>query len=114
MRTANESQQIVIVDLEVERRKMLRTRRGEWEKGEVTLQKVAADTGGSINTPVDTTALLNSAIDVARSIGSNYDVTYTPSRTISDASDKATAKCFDREPFGRNKTQNAENSFRSE
>ena len=89
MRTANESQQIVIVDLDIERRKMLKMRRGEWEKGEVTLQKVAVETGGSIRTPVDTTALLNSAIDVARSIGSNYDVTYTPSRTISEASDKA-------------------------
>ena len=89
MRTANESQQIVIVDLDIERRKMLKMRRSEWEKGEVTLQKIAVETGGSIRTPVDTTALLNSAIDVARSIGSNYDVTYTPSRTISEASDKA-------------------------
>jgi hypothetical protein len=89
MRTANESQQIVIVDLDFERRKILRTRRGEWEKGEGNLQTIAVETGGSIRTPVDTTALLNSAIDVARSIGSNYDVTYTPSRTISDASDKA-------------------------
>jgi hypothetical protein len=89
MRTANESQQMVIVDLDIERRRMLRTRRGEWEKGEASLQKIAADTGGSIRTPVDTTALLNSAIDVARGIGSHYDVTYTPSQTISEKSDKA-------------------------
>ena len=89
MRTHNEAQQIVIVDLDIERRKMLKTRRGEWEKGELNLQKIATDTGGSIRTPVDATGLLNSAIDVARGIGSHYDVTYTPSRLIGEASDKA-------------------------
>ena len=89
MRTQNEAQQVVIVDLDIERRKMLKTRRGEWEKGEVNLQKIAADTGGTIRTPVDATALLNSAIDVARGIGSHYDVTYTPTRAISEASNKA-------------------------
>jgi len=89
MRTANESQQIVIVDLDIERRKMLRKRRGEWEKGEASLQKIAADTGGSIRTPIDTTALLNSAIDVARGIASHYDVTYMPAHVMSDAPDKA-------------------------
>lgn len=87
LRTQNEAQQIVIVDLDVERRKMLKTRRGEWEKGEVSLQKIATDTGGSIRTPIDTPELLNSAIDVARGIGSHYDVTYMPARTIAEASD---------------------------
>ena len=87
MRTQNEAQQIVIVDLDVERRKMLKTRRGEWENGEISLQKITADTGGSIRTPVDTPALLNAAIEVARGIGSYYDVTYTPTRTIAEASD---------------------------
>jgi hypothetical protein len=89
MRTQNESQQIVIVDLDIARRKMLKTRRGEWEKGEVNLQKIATDTGGSIRTPVDATGLLNSAIDVARGIGSHYDVTYAPARVIGETSDKA-------------------------
>ena len=89
MKMQNESTRIVIIDLDVERRKMLKARRGEWEKGEVNLQKIATDTGGSIRTPVDSTDLLNASIDVARGIGSHYDVTYTPSRTISEASDKA-------------------------
>ena len=88
MRTHNEAQQMVIVDLDIERRKMLKTRRGEWEKGEVILQKIATDTGGNIRTPVDAAGLLNSAIDVARGIGSHYDVTYTPTRVIGEASGK--------------------------
>jgi hypothetical protein len=81
----NEAQQIIIIDLDIERKKMLKDRRAEWEKGEAGLQKIAADTGGYIRTPVDTEGLLASAMEIAEAIGLYYDLTYIPSRAISGA-----------------------------
>ena len=84
LKLQNEAQQIVIIDLDRERRKMLKARREEWGKGEANLQKIATDSGGDVAVPIDAAALMTASIDVARAIGSHYDVMYEPSRPISD------------------------------
>lgn len=85
LKNMNEAQQIIIIDLDSERRKMLRGRREEWSNAEEQLTEIAAETGGSIAVPISAVDLWKSASEVARSIGSHYDVTYTPAKTISDA-----------------------------
>ncbi len=82
LKTMNEATQIVIIDLDGERKKMLRTRRGEWAKAEINLRELANETGGSVFTPTDALGLATAAAEVARSIGSHFDVTYTPLRPI--------------------------------
>ena len=89
LRAMNEAQQIIIVDLDVERKKMLRGRRDEWAKSEERLQKLAAETGGSVRTPSIPGELFTDAAEIAHRIGSHYDVTYTPSQTISKSGSKA-------------------------
>lgn len=83
LKTMNEAQQIVIIDLDRERRAMLRARREEWANAEVRLRELSTETGGEIAASADESQLIMSALDVARSIGSHYLVTYTPSRPIS-------------------------------
>jgi hypothetical protein len=85
LKSMNEAQQIVIIDLDTERRKMLRGRRDEWSNAEDALRKVVGDTGGSIDVPISAVDLWRSASEVARSIGMYYDVTYTPAKLISDS-----------------------------
>jgi hypothetical protein len=85
----NEAQQIIIVDLDGERKKMLRTRREEWMKGETRLQELAVETGGNVRTPSVPADLFTDAAEIARGIGSHYDVTYTPSRTLAESGGKA-------------------------
>lgn len=85
LKSMNEAQQIIIIDLDSERRKMLRGRREEWSKAEDELGEIAIETGGSIDVPVSAVDLWTSASEVARSIGSYYDVTYTPAKTIADS-----------------------------
>lgn len=85
LESMNEAQQIIIIDLDSERRKMLRGRREEWSKAETELSEIASETGGSIDVPISAVDLWTSASEVARSIGSYYDVTYTPAKTIADS-----------------------------
>ncbi len=85
LRMQNEAQQIIIIDLDSERRKMLRARREEWARGETTMAAIAVRSGGSIRVPVDATALLNDAIAIGRSIGEYFDVTYSPEHTAGTA-----------------------------
>ncbi len=85
LRMQNEAQQIIIIDLDSERRKMLRARREEWAQGETTMAAIAIRSGGSIRVPVDATALLNDAIAIGRSIGEYFDVTYSPEHVTGTA-----------------------------
>jgi hypothetical protein len=85
LKMMNEARQIIIVDLDAERRKMLRTRREEWEEGEERLRRLADETGGDFLAPSDVREFLVGAAEIARSIGSHYDVTYMPARTISES-----------------------------
>lgn len=85
LKTMNEAQQIIIIDLDGERKKMLRTRREEWAKGETRLQELATETGGNVRTPSIPADLFTDAAEIARGIGSHYDVTYIPSRPLSDS-----------------------------
>lgn len=88
LKTMNEAQQIIIVDLDGERKKMLRTRREEWTKGETRLQELAVETGGNVRTPSVPADLFTDAAEIARGIGSHYDVTYMPSRTLVESGGK--------------------------
>jgi len=83
LRTMNEAQKIVVIDLDSERRKMLKARREEWQRSEGTMKEIAARTGGSIDVPVDESELLTQAVAIGRSIGMHFDVTYMPGRPIS-------------------------------
>jgi VWFA-related protein len=85
LKAMNEAQQIIIVDLDSERRKMLRGRREEWSAAEDELRTIAGETGGSIDVPISAVDLWTSAAEVARSIGSYFDVTYTPAKSISES-----------------------------
>ena len=85
LRMQNGAQQIVILDLDGERRKMLRGRRVEWEKAETRLSVLASETGGNVETPVTPAELFVGAAKIASDIAAFYAVTYTPKQTLADS-----------------------------
>ena len=92
LRLQNESQQLVIIDLDVERRKMLRGRRVEWGKAETLLQDLATETGGNVRTPAIPADLFTDAAEIGKATGSHYDVTYTPTKALAEIAGKTIRK----------------------
>lgn len=88
LKLQNDAPQILIVDLDRERRKMLRARRELWASAELQLSEASVDSGGEMRTPIDAAGLLTAARDVGRSIGWTYDVTYAPAKAISGEREK--------------------------
>lgn len=83
LKAQNESQNILIVSLDNERTKFIRAKREAWKTSERQLRELADDTGGVFEAPEETTILLEFAVEVARAIGSQYVVTYSPTKPIS-------------------------------
>lgn len=84
LRLGNEAQRIVIINLDIEQKKMLRSRRVEWEKAQRELDQIALETGGVSRSPTDLVNLAIAAAQIARSIGSHYTITYSPTRPVSE------------------------------
>jgi hypothetical protein len=56
------------------------------KRGEETLKTLAADTGGRLWIPLSTEDLALQGAEVAREIGTQYVVTYTPTRPLASSS----------------------------
>lgn len=85
LKTQNESQHIVVVSLDKERIKFIHGKRDAWRTSETLLRELAEDTGGVFHTPEEPTTMLEFAVEVARAIGSQYVVTYSPTKPVSES-----------------------------
>lgn len=85
LRMLNESQAMVIFDLDRERAKLISQKRDEWHESQLRLQTLAEDTGGLFQAPENTETLFRLALQTANAIDSNYVVTYVPTKTIAGA-----------------------------
>jgi VWFA-related protein len=84
LKSMNSAQRIVILDMDKERRKKLLEKREAWKAGEEKLQSLAEDSGGVFSAPSETEGMIISAFDVAKTIGSQYVITFSPARSFAD------------------------------
>lgn len=84
LKTANEAQRIVIVTLDNERVRFIRARRESWRESETRMRELAEDTGGVFHAPEEPVTMLEFAFEVAGAIGSQYVVTYSPTKPVAD------------------------------
>lgn len=87
MKSMNEAQRIVILNLDNEMLRAIRRKREEWQTSETKLQNIAEDTGGVFQAPEEYETMLKLAAEIADAVDSNYAITYTPKRPIADAPD---------------------------
>lgn len=85
MRAVNESQRIIIVQLDNEFIRAIRRNREAWRESEAELQKLAAETGGMFHAPEAAETMWEFAAEVAKAIGSNYVITYLPEKSFADS-----------------------------
>ena len=92
LKVMNEAQRIVIVNLDNEMLRTIRSKREEWQTSEIKLQNLAENTGGIFQAPEEYETMLRFAAEIAAAVDSNYVITYTPKRPIADAPDGETRK----------------------
>jgi VWFA-related protein len=81
----NEQQRIGIINLDKEMIKFVENKRNDWAESEEKLKKLALETGGEFHAPESTEYMLRFADDVSRAIGSQYVITYTPTKSFADS-----------------------------
>ena len=92
LKAMNESQRLVILNLDGKMLREVRQKREEWQTSETKLQNLAEDTGGIFQAPEEYETMLKFAAEVAGAVDSNYVITYTPTRPIAGAPDGETRK----------------------
>lgn len=90
MRTANEAQKLIILGIDGEWLKRVNRQRGAWREAEVRLTTLAEETGGIFEAPEDIESMLLRGREIAQAIDSQYIVTYTPKRSISETANNDT------------------------
>ena len=92
LRAVNESQQIVILQLDNELIRAIRRHREAWQKSEAELQKLSQETGGMFHAPEEIETMWKFAVEIARAIGSQYVITYLPTKSFADSVSGETRK----------------------
>ena len=92
LKSMNASQRIVIIQLDNERIRRVRVKREAWRVSENRMQELADDTGGSFHAPEETETMWKFAAEVARAIGSQYVITYMPTKPFVDSAQNETRK----------------------
>lgn len=80
-----EARRIFIIRLDRKAVKLARQKREDWMKSETELKTLAENTGGMFHSPEETETMWTFAIDVARAIGSQYVITYVPTKSFSES-----------------------------
>lgn len=79
------AERLFIVRLDREAVKLARRKREDWIKSEAELKNLAEDSGGMFHSPEETETMWVFALDVAKAIGSQYVVTYIPTKSFADS-----------------------------
>lgn len=87
LRQLNESQRLVIIQLDNAMIKVVRRRREAWRESEPRLQSLADDSGGVFLAPESVESMWQFAAEVSRTIGAQYVVTYTPKKSFAGSAD---------------------------
>lgn len=85
LKTANQAQRLVIVNLDNEMMKTVRRKREEWRNSETKLQTLADDSGGVFQASESLESMWKFAAEVANAVDSQYVVTYMPIRSIAES-----------------------------
>ncbi len=85
LRSMNNGQRIGIINLDKEMLRYIENKRLAWEESEEKLKKLADETGGEFHAPESKEYMLKFADDIARAIGSQYVITYTPTKSFADS-----------------------------
>ncbi len=80
-----ESERLIILRLDNKALKLARQKRESWIKSEAEMQILAEDTGGMFHAPEERETMWRFTAEVAAAIGSNYVITYIPTKSIADA-----------------------------
>jgi len=81
-----------VVTFDPAMRRMRKAYEKAMKRGEDTMKTLAADTGGRLWIPLSTEDLALQGIEVAREIGTQYVVTYTPTRPLALSSETETRR----------------------
>lgn len=92
LRSANEAQRLIIVNLDNKKINVLRKKIVDLQKSETTMQTLAEDTGGVFQAPEEPITVFEFAIEIASVIGSQYVVTYSPTKPGAENSPYETRK----------------------
>jgi len=84
LKTANEAQRVVIINLDTKMIRFVRRKRELWRINEAELENLANDTGGLFQAPKEPSTFWTFAIEIAKAIDSNYVITYTPTKPFGD------------------------------
>ena len=84
LKSQNEAQRIIIVSLDNKRITFLRKKVASLKESEVTIQSLAEDTGGVFQAPEEAVTMIEFALEVAGAIGSQYVITYSPTKSATD------------------------------
>ncbi|HSK72122.1 MAG TPA: hypothetical protein VK892_10535, partial [Pyrinomonadaceae bacterium] len=79
------AERLFIIRLDNKAVKLARQKRESWIKTEAELQSLAEDTGGMFQAPEETETMWKFALEVAKAIGSQYVITYTPTKPFADS-----------------------------
>jgi VWFA-related protein len=85
------AERLFVVRLDNNAVKLAKQKRGDWIKGEAEFQTLAEDTGGMFHAPEEPETMWQFALEVAKAIGSQYVVTYIPTKPFAD-SEKAESR----------------------
>lgn len=80
-----EARRIFIIRLDRKAVKLARKKREDWIKSETELKTLAEDTGGMFHSPEENETMWAFALDVAKAIGSQYVITYIPTKSFADS-----------------------------
>jgi len=92
LRAGNQSQRLVIISLDNKRVTFLRKRVADLRESETTMQTLAENTGGAFQAPEEPVTMLKFALEVAGVIGSQYVVTYSPTKPTASSLHSETRK----------------------
>ncbi len=92
LRSANEAQRLIIVNIDNRKINVLRKKIVDLQKSELAMQTLAEDTGGVFQAPEEPITMFEFALEVASVIGSQYVVSYSPTKPITENSPFETRK----------------------
>ncbi len=85
LRNLNNAQRIGILNMDKEMLRFIEQTRRAWQESEKALETLADDTGGIFYSPESAESMLKFASEVSKAIGSQYVITYTPTKTFADS-----------------------------
>jgi hypothetical protein len=84
LRAGNTSQRLLIISLDSKRIKILRKRVEDLRESEIEMKSLAEDSGGLFHAPEEPITVFRFAVEVAGAIGSQYVITYSPTKPIAE------------------------------